>query len=333
MGYWLVVYLVLGGGAATAQLALKFSPADPVQLPVEIDSNSPILRDGDTLRLFHSTGEPLASTFDNNLHYIATQPVALDNRDHLPMWIESLWDPGTGAFYAWYHHERTGVCPGSPMTAPEIGALISYDGGHFFHDLGIVLSSGDAVDCSAANGYFAGGLGDFTVIADQQGEFLYFLYGAYGGSVARQGVAIARMAMQDANSPVGKVWKYDRGKWNQPGLRGTATPIFPARVGWQSPETDSFWGPSVHWNHYLGQYVMLLNRSCCEPGWPQEGVYLTTAADLADPASWQEPLKILEGGDWYPWVLGAGPAETSALAGQRMRLFTRDTSEWELVFE
>ena len=34
-------------------------------------------------------------------------------------------------------------------------------------------------------------------------------------------------------------------------------------------EPDAFWGPAVHWNTHLQQYVMLLNRAF-DPRWAQE---------------------------------------------------------------
>jgi hypothetical protein len=75
-----------------------------------------------------------------------------------------------------------------------------------------------------------------------------------------------------------------------------------------------------------------MNRSCCRPRWPQEGVYLSTNADLDRPDGWTTPAKILSHDDWYPWVMGTGEGETSAEAGQRVRLFVRQSSEWEIVF-
>jgi hypothetical protein len=55
-------------------------------------------------------------------------------------------------------------------------------------------------------------------------------------------------------------------------------------------------------------------------------------ADLADPSGWTEPKKILSYDEWYPFVMGLGAGETSSEAGQRVRLFARHHSEWELVF-
>ncbi len=60
-------------------------------------------------------------------------------------------------------------------------------------------------------------------------------------------------------------------------------------------------------------------------------------ADLANPAGWSAPVKILDApGDdrWYPQVLGLDPAkrETDKLAGRVARLFVRGVSRWEVVF-
>lgn len=238
------------------------------------------------------------------------------------MWIESVWENGNGKLYAWYHYEQTNVCNG--LSVPQIGALVSRDGGQSFTDLGIIINSGDAIDCDAQNGYFAGGHGDFSVIVDPQGEYVYFLFGSYGGDVSQQGIATARMSIAALNNPVGAAWKYHDGAWQEPGLGGKVTPTFPAAVAWQQPDSDALWGPSVHYNTYLESYVMVMNRACCSPDWPQEGIYLSMSRDISDPLSWTAPVKIIDGGDWYPWVLGDG---------QTTRFFLRDTSEWELTFD
>lgn len=198
--------------------------------------------------------------------------------------------------------------------------------------LGIVLRSGNPPTCWAANGYFASGHGDFSVALDQNREYFYILFSTYGGDVTSQGVAIARMPFASRRNPVGAVWKYYGGSWSEPGIAGRVSTVFPAIVGWEAADTDAFWGPSIHWNTYLQRYVVLMNRSCCWPDWPQEGVYISMNADLSDPSGWTSPHRIIEGGDWYPWVKGTGAKETSAVAGQRVRLFMRSSSEWRIVF-
>lgn len=103
-------------------------------------------------------------------------------------------------------------------------------------------------------------------------------------------------------------------------------------AGWGAPDTDAFWGASVHWNTYLNQWVMLMNHSCCTPGWPQEGIYISFATDITQPGAWTVPQKVLDGGPWYPQVMGMNEGENDKEAGERVRLFVGASSEWELVF-
>lgn len=124
-----------------------------------------------------------------------TRAVGLGQYDRTPPWVEAAWVDADGALYAWYHHESDAGC-GNGLTISEIGALVSYDGGLSFTDPGTVLQSGDRPDCSAQNGYFAGGNGDVSVILDQEGAYFYFLFGLEpdtSGTVAGQ---VARLFVE-----------------------------------------------------------------------------------------------------------------------------------------
>ena len=195
-----------------------------------------------------------------------------------------------------------------------------------------MLASGAEPACDAQNGYFAGGHGDFTVILDRDRQYFYFLFSNYAGETAEQGVAIARMAFADRAKPSGKAWKYFDSDWTEPGLGGRVTPIFPVTASWVDAFTDAFWGPSIHWNTHLEKWVILMNRSCCEPGWPPEGIYVTFNDDLSNPLSWTKPIKLLGDVGWYPQVLGLGEGESDKEAGERARLFIGGASRWELFF-
>ncbi len=305
-----------------------------------VDSNSPAYWRGDEFNLINSTGSSFLTISSDQfqLNFGQIEEVAVDSGEHFPMWIEAVWQDSDGTLYAWYHHEPVGICPHSNLTAPEIGALVSFDGGESFTDLGIVLSSGDAPDCSAQNGFFAGGHGDFSVILDREQRYFYFLFDNYGGSPAGQGVGMARVAFEDRMNPVGAVWKYAGNDWSEPGLGGQLTPIFPVRTAWQQANTDAPWGPSIHWNTYLQSYVVLFNHACCAPGWPQEGIYLSFNPDLSNPTAWTDPQRILTGKDigfspgWYPQVLGIGSEETDTVAGRLARLYVKGLSKWQIVF-
>jgi len=190
--------------------------------------------------------------------------------------------------------------------------------------------------CDTPNKYFAGGHGDFCALLDRRGRYLYFFISTYAGGPEAQGVAMARMRWTDRDTPVGKAWKWTGQGWTEPGLGGRPTPFLRVGRDWHTPNADAFWGPSVHWNTHLRQYVMLLNRAK-DSHWTQEGVYVSFNRDLANPRGWTIPIKILGslGPDqWYPQVVGLGAAqrETDKLAGARARLFVRGQSHWEIAF-
>ena len=305
-------------------------------MPGQIDGNSPAFwRDGQ-FHLLSSTGVPTIRLGTDQFSMYEPEEITVDRGDHYPMWIEAAWVDGDGTVYGWYHHEPGGVCKGVALSAPQIGAVVSYDGGNTFYDQGIMLASGDAVDCNAKNGFFAGGHGDFSVVTDRDLKYFYFFFTNYGGEVAGQGVAVARLAMEDRINPVGAVRKYFDGSWAEPGLGGRVTPVFPAAVSWQRSDTNSFWGPSVHWNTHLETYVVLLNHACCKPNWPQEGIHISFNPDVSNPAGWTQPEKILQdtghSPGYYPQVLGTGPGETDTLAGEVARLYVHGWSNWEISF-
>lgn len=281
--------LCAGSSLCLAQTA-RLIPAERVELPTRIDGNSPSYWTEEGLRLFTSTGNPeMASLAPNQFGPWESEPVDVSAHQHFPLWIEAAWRDSDGTLFGWYHHEPGNVCSGKPLTAPKIGAVVSFDGGRSINDLGIVLETGEPFDCNTRNHYFAGGHGDFSVIFDRNKGYFYFFFTNYSGPDGQQGIVTARLAWEDRYQPAGAVWKFYEGQWTEPGVGGRMTPIFPAAVNWQRANTDSLWGPAVHWNTFLERYVMLLNRSCCGPDFPQEGIYLSTSADPSDPASWSAP--------------------------------------------
>ena len=320
------ITLVLG------QSAVVETTPTTVKMMGTADSNSPAYWQDGKLFIYNSSGMPLRVEGSSPNRATAVRSVLFDNYDRVRRWFESIWIDDGGAIYAWYHHEPTGMCPGTYLTAPQIGASVSTDGGRSFTDLGIVITSPYKPDCDSTNGYFAGGNGDFSVVVDRQKSYFYFYFSQYGGDVSKQGVATARMPLADRKSPAGKVKKYFNGLWSQPGIDGEATPILLARSGWETDHADAYWGPSLHWNWYLQKYVMLLNHACCTPDWPQEGIYISYLADPSQPEKLSPPLKIADSTNWYPQVLGAGKNETDALAGSAPRLFICGESKHILRF-
>ncbi len=324
--------------AAAQHAELRIVPRR--DLPTAIDGNSPSFWHDGKLMLFTSIGKPqMISQAPDQFGPWKSETIHGSIQDHNPVWVESAWMDNDGILFAWYHHEPHGLCgDASSLTAPEIGAAISFDGGQTLEDLGIILKSGEHPNCDARNAYFAGGHGDFSVVPDREHKYFYFVFSNYGGATHEQGVALARMAYEDRFGPAGAVWKLRDGEWNEPGLGGRMTAIYPAVKSWELEDADSFWGPSVHWNTYLERYVVLMNHACCDPGWPQEGIYISYVSDLGQPSTWGKPAKLLDGekigfrAGFYPQVMGLEAGETDSVSGWYARLYIQGISRWEIIF-
>src|SRR5207249_5321097 len=138
---------------------------------------------------------------------------------------------------------------------------------------------------------------------DDHEEYLYIFFGTYSGDVREQGVSVGRMKWSDRYAPIGSVWRWRQGGWDSPGLEGTSTPLFAATEDWSSANANAFWGPSIHWNSWLNRYVVLLNRTK-DSNYTEEGIYISYSNSLSDLQSWTIPIKIMDGGAWYPQVMG-----------------------------
>ncbi len=251
-----------------------------------------------------------------------------------------------GTWYGYYHNEVTpeGCAAAGTRVQPRIGAARSVDQGRTWTNLGIVLASPSAA-CDTTNQYFTGGVGDLSVVLSRDKTQLYLLYSTYTPALDGQGVSVARMSWADRDQPVGEfdvwdgaIWRPTDALYDDAGeLAGWdwphAQPLFTTSDSWHDGETaNAFWGPSVHFNQHLQLYVMLLNRAST-PGFGQEGIYVAFSSDLSNPRSWTRPAKLLDGGEWYPQVVGleAGTG-TDKEAGQTVRLFVSGVSEYLLTF-
>jgi hypothetical protein len=345
--------LAFGAAAVSAQAAeplplVELREASPVNLPggvdgsgriLNIDSNSPAEWDNDgNLFVFTSSQHPYRSSGASlfGLAWPATA-VTIFHRAGVTggKWLEATYRAEDGALYGWYHNEPPGLCGNSSrLTAPRIGALVSRDDGMTWQDLGVILEAPQgSLNCGTQNYYFAGGNGDFSVILDQSGRYFYFFISVYHRQFSEQGVAIARMSFEDRDNPIGKVWKWSNGAWNEPGLGGRATTTFPALIDWHRANANAYWGPAVHYNTHLETHVMLLNRAV-DRMWSQEGIYISFNKNLDDPLGWSAPerLPIYQQLGWYPQAIGIEGAETDKLAGHVARLFISGRSFWEIVF-
>lgn len=249
-------------------------------------------------------------------------------------WIESVVMIN-GTLYGWYHHEPEShlVCPGTSKTAPQIGALVSYDKGKTWRDLGIVMrNSEESLNCRSPNLYFAEGVGDFTAIEDYKSRYIYFLYSNYSKNASQQGIAIARISFEDLENPIGKVKRFYNGQWTEDGLGGFNTPILKSNVSWHRPDSSTFWGPSIHWNVYLESYVMVA-ATATDSNWNSAGSVILFSKDLSDFKSWSDPISTGVSG-WYQQIVGQGSDfhGTDKLSNEKSRLYQLGALDNEVAY-
>lgn len=328
-----------GRARAVAPVQVLLMPLErQVEFPSAVDSNSPLFwNDLNEMVLFTSFGHPFFSVGPELARMAPVAEVGWATETPGAKWLESVIRAGDGTLYGYYHLEPPDLCLESgqvDLTEPQIGAAVSLDDGQTWRDLGIVLTARPGyLRCDTANSYFAGGVGDFSVVLDQEQRYAYFFFTTYAGESGEQGVCVARLLWAERDRPVPKVVKFFDGLWLEPGLGGRATAIFPAMPRWDELDTDAFWGPSVHWNTQLQAHVMLLNHDLGTT-FSNEGIYVAFSFDLDDPSLWTNPEMIIEGGDWYPQVVGLEQEKgTDARAGREAWLCVRGRCSFRVVFQ
>jgi hypothetical protein len=335
------------------RINVHFVPAPELRFPSRADSNSPAVWDGESFYIFNSAGAPRRGRGTRledaqDVPDQTGQSSRFDNDIHSLRWLEAVIRDDTGRFYAWYHNEIPVQCPQGIRFYPIIGAALSDNDGALWEDLGIILTPRPgSITCDTAHIYTSGGIGDFSVIldcnADRSGDhYLYFLFSSYGGELEEQGVSFARMLWIDRDRPLdrysgqSKAVKWYRDGWIQPGIGGYSTGIFDDRqkVSWTRIDNNGYWGPSVHWNVDLKKFILLMSRSK-GGNYESGGIFMSYTENMAEPRSWAQPKKIIEGEGlmWYPQVIGdTGIRGTDKLAGWSARYFNFGTSDALIVF-
>ena len=327
------------GAQSTRVPTARLVPAPRFELPAPIDSSNPAvwsLVDGVHQLFVISSwgGIPVRSIGDSLESLRNGGPVAFASHPGHGVWIEAIIPADVHTWYAYYHHERPADLCGRPdRQLPRIGAMRSSNRGETWDDLGIVLDAPAGSEaCASANRFVLGGVGDVTAALDPDTRDIYLYFSQYSRESATQGVAVARLAWADRDEPVGKLSVWNDGAWL---ADGHGTPLVRARRPFHdgSAAADVFWGPSIHWNTYLERYVMLLNRAR-DDQFNNDGIYVSYSPTLADPSQWTAPVKILDGGGWYPQVIGMEAATgTDRIAGKRARFFLTGRSDRFIEFE
>jgi hypothetical protein len=349
---------IVAAAAPLPRVALISAPA--FTLPGAVDSNSPVLwdlEDGQRKMfvLTSHSGIPSVSSGTDATRLDGTSEVTLTPHPGYGVWFEAAVSDDVETWYGYYHNEWPATrCGREDRAVPRIGAAKSTDRGRTWTDLGPVIQAWQSsTACESPNRWVIGGVGDLSVQLDPNKQYLYFFYSQYHRDALSQGVAVARMQWADRDRPGGKIELWRDGIWEPeagrrtflPGLPGAerrrlewvypaATPLVAPALAWHDADdkVDAFWGPSVHWNTAIEQYVMLLNRAKDE-NYAQEGIYVSFAPRLDDPSLWSAPQKILNGGKWYPQVIGSTPnIGTDKIAAASSRFFMSGKSEWVITF-
>lgn len=356
---WVAILIAVIGAPATAQQpptavppsAARLVPAPTVRLTGDVDSSSPVIwdqADGSPLLFVltstggqpsRASGEGLTTLGDPQL--VQLEPLPLGG-----VWMEAVIPDINGTWYGFYHNELTAeVCGDVGKAFARIGAARSEDQGATWTNLGIILEAPvDTFACDTSNTFFVGGVGDFTALLDADRRDLYIYFSQYGRDASQQGVAVARLPWADTDDPVGKVTVWNDGVWLPPDavendngevswVYPPATPILPSNRPWHTGDlVDEFWGPSIHWNDWLEQYVMVVNRAR-DDTFEQEGIYVSFNTRLDAPAGWSTPVKIFNGGGWYPEVVGLDASRgTDRWAGRTARFFMSGWSDYLIEF-
>lgn len=353
-GLWLVGTAPLVAQSSGRPFAV-LTPALSDLFPNDTDSNSPAVWDLSagrwSLTLFNSVaGQPRVSEGASVRRLVSHGDVTFNGpAPEQGVWFESVIRD-TEAWYAFYHNERADVvCPGSGKVWPRIGAARSEDHGATWTDLGPVLeSAATSADCHSTNHFFVGGVGDFSVRLDPAHEYVYMYYSQYAEAERQVGVAVARMAWADRDAPAGRMDVWADGAWVPPAQLSNdeapvsletwsfpvGTPVFRSGNSWDDarPGVDAFWGPSIHWNTSINTWVMLLNQAVGAT-FEQGGIWVSFNDRLDDPTGWSAPVRLLEGGRWYPQVIGLDPTlGTDALAGALSRFYMGGRSDHYIAF-
>ena len=327
----------------------RLVPAPEQRLPIDIDSNTPVVRDlvdgVPTLFMLASWGGVSSRLSGQGVDTLQqVDPVSIDPAPGGGVWMEAIVPDEAGAWYGFYHHEvPADVCGRPDRTILSIGEARSRDRGLTWENLGVILEGPPGSQaCGSANRFLLGGVGDPSAMLDADGQYLYLFFSQYGKDASQQGVAIARMPWADRDMPAGEMAVMQDGAWlpaqavdaaASGWIYSSGTALVPVTRPWHDadPRVDAFWGAAVHWNTYLNQYVMLLNRAKNE-NFDNEGIYVSYAPALGDPHAWSAPQKLMNGGGWYPEVVGLEPDGTDRLAGQRVRFFLTGRSASYLEF-
>jgi hypothetical protein len=218
--------------------------------------------------LDHPLGEPLGDPNPPPSEFLlptsADLPAFMDYVGGGPVYRVPEGEPGAGNLLIVYHAER----PANPFWS-WLGLAKSTDEGSTWQDLGLIISGPQPY---TAQGALDIGDGNLVVASDaitlQKYFYIYFpehcwissttfCNGFTNLSVARAPyAALLTAAFTDGSRAApGLFHKYYDGQWDEPGMGGKASELFPGVTG----ETDG--DPQVVWSAYRNRFVAIVDNS------------------------------------------------------------------------
>jgi hypothetical protein len=218
--------------------------------------------------LDHPLGEPLNDPDPAPSEFLlptsTNLPATMDYVGGGPVYRVPEGEPGAGNLLIVYHAERNA----NPFWS-WAGLAKSSDEGATWQDLGLILSGPQPYDPHGALDIGDGSLVVATdPITSQKYFYIFFPQHCWINSatfcdgftylsVARapyEALLSAALADNTTTAP-GLFFKYYEGQWDQPGLGGKASELFPAVTG----ETDG--DPQVAWSAYRNRFVMIMDNA------------------------------------------------------------------------
>lgn len=227
--------------------------------------------------------------------------------DNGGIWLHSVFRKAGQNLLGFFVAEDQYCCPRDPQQVAwrSVGVTSSQDDGATWGARQQILTANEERP-ALSDVHRWGGNGDGSAIWDpQRCRWMFFYQHEY----------VTAAISTDPEGRPGTWFKYfkasenDAGDFTEPGLRGRDSAL---------PGLDAIHGgnPSVHFNRYLGKWVMVYH------GWDPQRSYIATSVDLIH---WDAPRVLVDtanppGRGWYPTIIG----DTDLRAGRAANLFYTD---------
>jgi hypothetical protein len=275
------------------------------------DGHYTVLRMGGSLMMFwpgHDSYRSTGASIFEMRECVKVLPMGnAGGFDNGGAWLYSVFRRGERGMMGFYHAEdhKFPLSPDSKWTAyKSIARCTSEDLGLTWSHREQILTAHEPKPEKAA----WSGLGDHCVVWDEKNHrFVCFF---------QEGAILCMAMSEDPEGRPGSWKKWFEGGFTEPGLGGCATPI-PALAGHRGGN------PSVLWNTFLQQWVMVWHR------WAGD-LWISTSDDLL---AWSPPKLLLSkpsdaGKAWYPTLIG----ESDQVGGETVTLLYAEFPESKNAF-